>query len=441
MEPERRIEKLVRAFAKKRREQAGDPMELHSARRQQLQKEIARRSAVKGGGWFSNFFFGLRPRLVFAVCFSALAITALILWPRLNHPKPGASLASAKDSRDEIAQTKKTPAALTPPPVSIMTPPVATADEDGLQDKQKSVPATQELKQQEPTIAAGNRAVLPEENSTRTDVVTNSIAQFDTSTGVSVASGAPSNNETPAFKSNGGFGGGGVGAVSKNATDQFLSQPAAPTGATFAANADSVKNLKMRAAPVAPPPPASAQFRDQRKTEIAAAEPPASRLFLNQLDLPVTRQRPTESLSAPAPVLASFRVEQSGNTMRVIDADGSVYTGAVQVAQQESPVRAVSPKNAPSAVPRAQVAGQVQAAQNYSFRVAGTNRNLQQNVVFSGNLIPLTNASVSGIGGFGGASAAQSQLSAEIQLSNSRISGRAVVGNQKAIEVDATPAP
>jgi hypothetical protein len=146
-------------------------------------------------------------------------------------------------------------------------------------------------------------------------------------------------------------------------------------------------------------------------------------------------------LSAPAPVLASFRVEQSGNTMRVIDADGSVYTGAVQVAQQESPVRAVSPKNAPSAVPRAQVAGQVQAAQNYSFRVAGTNRNLQQNVVFSGNLIPLTNASVSGIGGFGGASAAQSQLSAEIQLSNSRISGRAVVGNQKAIEVDATPAP
>jgi hypothetical protein len=440
MEPERRIEKLVRAFAKKRREQAGDPMELHSARRQQLQKEIARRSAVKGGGWFSNFFFGLRPRLVFAVCFSALAITALILWPRLNHPKPGASLASAKDSRDEIAQTKKTPAALTPPPVSIMTPPVATADEDGLQDKQKSVPATQELKQQEPTIAAGNRAVLPEENSMRADVVTNSIAQFDTFRGVAVASVAPSNNETPAFKSNGGFGG-GVGAVSKNATDQVLPQSAVPTGATFAANADSAKNLKMRAEPAAPPLPASAQFRDQRKTEIAAAEPPASRLFLNQLDMPVTRQRPTDSLSAPAPVLASFRVEQSGNTMRVIDADGSVYTGAVQVAQQESPVRAVSPKNAPSAVPRAQVAGQVQAAQNYSFRVAGTNRNLQQNVVFSGNLIPLTNASVSGIGGFGGASAAQSQLSAEIQLSNSRISGRAVVGNQKAIEVDATPAP
>jgi len=42
MEPERNIEKLLRAYAKKRRAQAGDPLELHPATRRLLQGEITR---------------------------------------------------------------------------------------------------------------------------------------------------------------------------------------------------------------------------------------------------------------------------------------------------------------------------------------------------------------------------------------------------------------
>ena len=42
MEPERKIEKLLRAYAKKRRAQAGDPLKLHPATRRLLQGEIAR---------------------------------------------------------------------------------------------------------------------------------------------------------------------------------------------------------------------------------------------------------------------------------------------------------------------------------------------------------------------------------------------------------------
>ena len=42
MEPERNIEKLLRAFAKKRRADAGDPLKLHPALRRQLQAEVAR---------------------------------------------------------------------------------------------------------------------------------------------------------------------------------------------------------------------------------------------------------------------------------------------------------------------------------------------------------------------------------------------------------------
>ena len=43
MEPERKIEKLLRAYAKKRQGDAGDPLKLHPAMRRQLQDEVARR--------------------------------------------------------------------------------------------------------------------------------------------------------------------------------------------------------------------------------------------------------------------------------------------------------------------------------------------------------------------------------------------------------------
>src|SRR5258707_6473501 len=44
MEPERKIEKLLRAYAKKRRADAGNPLQLHPATRRLLQGEVARRA-------------------------------------------------------------------------------------------------------------------------------------------------------------------------------------------------------------------------------------------------------------------------------------------------------------------------------------------------------------------------------------------------------------
>lgn len=449
MEPERRIEKLLRAFAKKRREQAGDPVELHPAMRQQLQKEIARRPAgTSGGGWLSSFFLGLRPKLVFAVCFVALAVGGWIFLANLNGHKP-ASLASANYERDELAPAKKTAPAPASPPISTVAPPTVAEDKDASLKKQQTVSGTQALKSDQLMVAGENRVPLPAEKPMQADVVANGIAQFDASTGTSTASAAPSNRETLAAESNRAFGGGGVsggagaGAVSKNATEPTFPGLAPATTATFAANEDTRKLETQKQPLPAASAPAGSVFSDKSKSEIAATPPPVSHLFLNRLDMPVTRQRPTDSLSAPAPVLASFRVEQTGNAMRIIDADGSVYTGAVRVAQPEGVARAVPPK-AVLSDQRVQVVGQSQAVQNYFFRVAGTNRQLQQNVVFSGNVMPLTNAQLasdgSAIGGFGGARRAPTST-AEPLLSNSRISGKAVIGEQKEIEVNATPAP
>src|SRR6185503_15954286 len=50
MEPERKIEKLLRAFAKKSRADAGDSLKLHPATRRMLQGEVARRSPSPEAG-------------------------------------------------------------------------------------------------------------------------------------------------------------------------------------------------------------------------------------------------------------------------------------------------------------------------------------------------------------------------------------------------------
>jgi hypothetical protein len=89
---------------------------------------------------------------------------------------------------------------------------------------------------------------------------------------------------------------------------------------------------------------------------------------------------------------------------------------------------------------------------SYFFRVAGTNRNLNENVIFSGNFVPFTNNQLTaesrgfgGIGGgFGGGGGAGGDQAAgqpvQAVLSNSQINGNVVIGDQKAVDVVATPA-
>jgi hypothetical protein len=130
--------------------------------------------------------------------------------------------------------------------------------------------------------------------------------------------------------------------------------------------------------------------------------------------------RDSVAKAAPAPgdqplltnaVLFSFQVEQSGQQLRVIDSDGSVYSGYIRAAPRTSPA---APEAAqPVQVNRSggrQIAASGAPQTNFSFRVTGTNRSLNQAVVFSGDLLRISNApalAVSSLnqptgGGFGG---------------------------------------
>jgi len=161
----------------------------------------------------------------------------------------------------------------------------------------------------------------------------------------------------------------------------------------------------------------------------------------------------TESVSSSEQVLAAFQVQQMGDELRIIDNDGSIYTGRL-VASDAMRSRYTESKDAAATAVRVQSnersfqpsAGSVPALQNYSFRVTGTNRSMNQNIIFSGNFAPATNAvslgaitnSVNmGIGGALNYGTAQNSN----QLLNSRISGRAQIGKGKEIQIDAISAP
>lgn len=153
--------------------------------------------------------------------------------------------------------------------------------------------------------------------------------------------------------------------------------------------------------------------------------------------------------------MRTFQLEQTGNQLRVIDSDGSTYSGTIsppamgayyetKVELKGGPVKKAS--NAPDASALSTPANDnYQPGQNYIFRVTGTNRTLKQPVVFAGNLFILTNALPAGQTVVTQTSAArnQNQLApAQNQLPgllNSSISGSVQLGAGKEMKLNAAP--
>ena len=170
--------------------------------------------------------------------------------------------------------------------------------------------------------------------------------------------------------------------------------------------------------------------------------------------------------SPPMPnVLNSFQLEQNGQQIRIIDADGSTYEGQIEGPQTESVLRAkfsdttvaeeLSKRQAGGALRRQNRAlqndGATIAGQNVWFQAAGTNRTLNQPVLFWGNLsITDTNApnanAVNGIRAgvtlapqSGAFPAQNAPPQNQLQFQNSRIQGQATIGASNRIEINAVP--
>src|SRR5436190_3170384 len=111
-EPDNKMDELLKAYAKKRAEEAGAPPELHSATRRLLQGEVARVYPKQTAGpslpWYRSVLL-LWPRFAFAA--GIVVLLGGTLW-MLNHKPETPTLLALNDS------TTSTPPALSPAPAA-----------------------------------------------------------------------------------------------------------------------------------------------------------------------------------------------------------------------------------------------------------------------------------------------------------------------------------
>lgn len=119
-----------------------------------------------------------------------------------------------------------------------------------------------------------------------------------------------------------------------------------------------------------------------------------------------------EQLAAPAEteVLTRFNFEQQGNSVRLVDADGSVYTGRFVDEQTDQLEVAPATKEAFSSFGKA-VSSPAGGRRN--FRAAGTNVSLNQLVVVNGRVAPSTQQVTTFIASPGDAEKAKRDIAAQ----------------------------
>ncbi len=428
MELERQIEKLLRAYAKKRRADAGAAFALHPVARRRLQAAVARRSPEPETGDASLTLWELfRRRWAVLLGFALIVFFGATLFlPALGTAKQKSPKALAMNQ----GKTRELQAGLDEK-AKPAAPPVAAAE---FADGRREVAAQSQL--------AANRPVPAPAPAMREETLT-------------VSGGGPH-----------GFAGGGGGAPAS------AGSVTAVTGGTLAPGMSGDKNG--RAAGVggavaglpALAAPAAATVRALDVGDSSVAQNSFAYKSLGRSDAAKfglagnNSQRFVQAAASPAgppPVLASFEVRQNGSAIAVVDRDGSVYNGTLQpvapAARDDlAGVAAVVDRPAllSDTLPKdVNLAGNGQSpAQNYFFRVAGSNRSLQQNVVFTGNLIAISNAPAGAAQNFGGQNgnarngpvqAAGANAALSSQFNNSRIAGTATIDATNKIAIDAVP--
>jgi hypothetical protein len=145
-------------------------------------------------------------------------------------------------------------------------------------------------------------------------------------------------------------------------------------------------------------------------------------------------------------VLETFRVERNGERIRIVDADGSAYTGFIQKSDRAGLDQLASDGGpAPTDAAKkpggdnlsdAKAATNTPATISFFFRVSGRSQTLNQPVVFSGTFTP------------GGTAAGGKDFALKTEngpvanaVSQPRVQGRVVINGVTEIDVDATATP
>jgi hypothetical protein len=408
MEPERNIEKALRAFAKKRRERAGDPVELHPANRRLLQDEATRRARKPEGrsSWLTFFRGGIKPGVVYGLCAIAfLVIAAAMFLPALSRAKFKGQYASkqAEEKRSRESFGLTVPATPAPEPMSNLTSAVSLAD----------------------ASKQDNASTLSLDRAKRPDALPSPVVSLyfdsDLVAGGSVAS---------------------TGSIQDSSKNLTLNTPAFTT-----APAASPPAVERDLSSVNGKPMAVTNGIDLSARQIAdgSSDKLAKKESVNEV-----RQRfvqvPNEKFKVASnnlPVLVSFELVQSGSRLRIVDGDGSVYDGSVREGGPawtglagiggEAQTRAIDSLDVKLGDNR------VEPVASRFFRVSGTNRTLNQMIVFAGELSIPTNQSRRPVN----AGIPPSEPAGQVQpfhlLPSSLLRGSVILRGGKGIPIQAEP--
>lgn len=451
MESERPIEKLLRACALKRRQEAELPSEPHPATRRLLQGEVARQfgraqaQETPTRKWWSVLVGW--PRLAWAgagvavVLFAGLALLISQgggrkgeLLARNDQPAAAHSLLAPEPSRartDQAAPATTATELEKQPQLAILAdskmPVPAEVVQQAEPAKDKALVLDQIKRERNLGLAANEpTALTAQPNGTLAGVV---------ATGGEVrSSGTALNARLPA-------------APLPAAAPSVARAPALAQDREQSLASDDLRLALAKAAPPAQTAPGSALFfRDEARV---AGTPVREQEFVR-----TSARALAKNLEGSAPensVLVSFKVQPAGNDLSIVDADGSVYSGYLQPAPQPTaaaipPLGSAKPINRRLSSRGAADGAPAQPASAYTFHVVGTNRTLNQKVEFSGNFWPQTNVLAFGdasstaafAGGLGGGIVTNAP---SLWLLNSRILGKAVINGRQQVEVNAAPKP
>jgi len=327
------MEQMLEALAKARRAEFGDDPKMPNPMRARLHEEIARVGAADDEqvesrpSWITMFW----PRLTVAAALATLIVLVPAIWWNRTHP-----LAGDLALRDRTAAASNGPNAAVragntlakAPAVSATEPTVNLADNSQIKVEPASTPASEAEALASSTRVAQGRAATELSRQVTKDEIASAKIQSAPAAAIS------------------------AGADSKTKSDTIAA--AAP--------------------PVAQPSSAGSIGMTQQFSQQSG----------------IQSFRNNAQVRRSANVLNTFQVEQQGSEIRVLDADGSTYTGKIeQLANNKEldsrmTLRRDAAKRTQSYAARAIPENESAAPGSY-FRATGYNVSLKKRVVFEGN--------------------------------------------------------
>ena len=338
-EPKKPIEQMLEALAKARRAEFGDDAKMPNPMRARLHEEIARAGAAEDenvesrGSWVTRFW----PRVTVAAALATLIVLVPAIWWNQSHPLGEVAnvavrdrTAGAADGLNPAAASEDTLAKA--PAVSATEPTVNLADNGQIKIEPAATPASE----------AGALA-----SSTR-------VLQGHAAT------------EFP-------------NQLTKGFTDKEIAAAKIQAASAAAPEAGTDSKVKSDTMAGAAPPVAQPSSAGSLGTKQQFSQQSAVQSFRNNAQV-----------SRAANVLNTFQVQQQGNEIRVLDADGSTYTGKIEQLAKSAELdsRITARRDAAKETRRyaAKATRETEsAAPQAYFRATGFNVSLKKTLVFEGN--------------------------------------------------------